>query len=199
MIKLPESILKLVDSFKKLPGIGAKTAERLAYHIIEKKDPIFVRSFSDNLLDVIENINTCNICFFYVQKNQDCSCLKVSDPSKICVVQHPKDVLSFQNTGFKGFFHVLGGVLSPLDQVGPDNLNIKELLLRINNDIEEVIIATDTSLEGDATSMYLADLFDKMGNEFKITRLARGIPIGGQFEYIDELTLTRALNERIEI
>ena len=125
--------------------------------------------------------------------------MHTSDLSKICIVQRPKDVLSFYNTGFRGLFHVLGGVLSPLDQIGPDDLNIKELLNRIDEKIEEVIIATDTSLEGDATSIYLAHLLEKEKHQFKITRLARGIPIGGQFEYIDEVTLTRALDERIEI
>ena len=199
MIKLPESIIKLADSFKRLPGIGAKTAERLAYYMIEKGDQVFLKSFSQNILDIIENVRTCEVCFFYVERGQQCICEKTSDLSKICVVQRPKDVLSFYNTGFEGLFHVLGGVLSPLDQIGPDNLNIKELLVRVDDSIKEVIIATDTSLEGDTTSMYLADLLNKLEYEFKITRLARGIPIGGQFEYIDELTLSRALTERIEI
>ena len=199
MIKLPESIIKLADSFRKLPGVGAKTAERLAYYMIEKGDQVFLKSFSQNILDIIENVQTCKICFFYLEKGEQCICEKSSDPSKICVVQKPKDVLSFYNTGFDGLFHVLGGVLSPLDQIGPDDLNIKELLARVNHNTKEVIVATDTSLEGDTTSMYLADLLGKLDYEFKITRLARGIPIGGQFEYIDELTLTRALTERIEI
>ena len=199
MTKLPDSILRLVDSFKTLPGIGVKTAERLAYYVIEKQDQEFSKTFSQNLLDVMNNITTCNICFFYLEKDKDCSCKHTSDLSKICVVQQPKDVLSFYNTGYKGLFHVLGGVLSPLDQIGPDDLNIKELLIRVNQETEEIIIATDTSLEGDATSIYLADLLENIEYELKITRLARGIPIGGQFEYIDELTLARALDERVEI
>ena len=199
MTKLPDSILRLVDSFKTLPGIGVKTAERLAYYVIEKQDQEFSEIFSQNLLDVMNNITTCNVCFFYVEKDKDCSCKHTPDLSKICVVQQPKDVLSFYNTGYKGLFHVLGGVLSPLDQIGPDDLNIKELLIRLNQETEEIIIATDTSLEGDATSIYLADLLENIEYELKITRLARGIPIGGQFEYIDELTLARALDERIEI
>ena len=121
------------------------------------------------------------------------------DRTKICVVQRPKDVIAIDKAGYSGLYHVLGGVLSPLDQIGPNDLNIKQLFLRIDDNIKEVILATDTSLEGDATSIYLADKLESINDNLIVSKLARGIPIGGQFEYIDEMTLMRAFNERTEI
>ena len=199
MISLPDTLAKLIESFKRLPGIGSKTAERLAYHMIES-DKTFNLEFSQNILQVKEQIGVCNICFFYVQNDSACACCKDNrDQTKICVVQRAKDVISIDKAGYNGLYHVLGGVLSPLDQIGPDDLNISPLFSRINNNIKEVILATDTSLEGDATSIFLASQLEKIDGNIKVSKLARGIPIGGQFEYIDEMTLTRAFDDRKEI
>ena len=142
----------------------------------------------------------CNVCFFYIEEGSICNaCNAKRDESKICVVQQPKDVIAIDKTGFPGLYHVLGGVLSPLDQIGPEDLNINELFERLNEDIKEVIIATDTSLEGDATSIYLASKLEHYNSKLIVSKLARGIPIGGQFEYIDEMTLAKAFTERTKI
>mgnify|MGYP000163852156 CR=1 FL=1 len=199
MITLPNILLKLVESFKRLPGVGAKTAERLAYHMIEN-DKIHNLEFSQNILNIKECLRVCKVCFFYVENESSCSCCSDDrDQTKICVVQRAKDVLSIDKAGYNGLYHVLGGVLSPLDQIGPEDLNVSSLFSRINSDIKEIILATDTSLEGDATSIYLASELEKDNSSIKISKLARGIPIGGQFEYIDEMTLMRAFDERKEV
>ncbi len=198
MIKIPTSILRLIDSFKRLPGVGNKTAERLAYFVLES-DISLSDEFSESLSNIHSNIKTCDICFFYHEKDTSCICTTNIDKSKICVVQHQKDVISFDRTGYKGLYHVLGGVLSPLDQIGPDELNIEELFLRLNSDVKEIIIATDTSLEGDATAIYITDIFVKTHPDIKISKLARGIPVGGQFDYLDEMTLIKAFDDRTEI
>ena len=199
MIEFPETLQKLIDSFKTLPGIGSKTAERLAYYVAESNQS-FHYEFSDNILNIKKRLSVCAVCFFYIEEDSPChSCSIKRDRSKICVVQRPKDVIAIDKAGFSGLYHVLGGVLSPLDQIGPDDLNINELFNRIDENIKEVILATDTSLEGDATSIYLADKLEGINDSIIVSKLARGIPIGGQFEYIDEMTLTRAFNERTEI
>ena len=198
MIKLPISLLELIDSFKKLPGVGLKTAERLAYFVLESNSS-YSEIFSQNLLNINEYIEICDICFFLVDKNSDCICNNSMDKTTICAVQKPKDVIAFDRTGYKGMYHVIGGVLSPLDEIGPADLNINEFMLRINDDIDEVILAMDTSLEGDATSVYIANLLENHNSEIKISRLARGIPVGGQFDYIDDMTLMRAFDERTEL
>ena len=199
MIEFPQTLQRLIDSFKILPGIGSKTAERLAYHVAESNES-FHYEFSDNILNIKKRLSVCEVCFFYIEQDTSChSCSIKRDRSKICVVQRPKDVIAIDKAGFSGLYHVLGGVLSPLDQIGPDDLNINELFKRVNEDIKEVILATDTSLEGDATSIYLADKLEAINDSIIVSKLARGIPTGGQFEYIDEMTLTRAFNERTEI
>ena len=138
--------------------------------------------------------------YFIIEEEFNCSpCNSNRDQTKICVVQRPKDVIAIDKAGYAGLYHVLGGVLSPLDQIGPDDLNINELISRIDDNVKEIILATDTSLEGDATSIYLADKLEQTNNNLKVSKLARGIPIGGQFEYIDEMTLMRAFDERTEI
>ncbi len=199
MIEFPQTLQNLIDSFKTLPGIGSKTAERLAYHVAESNE-LFHYEFSDNILNIKKRLSICNVCFFYIEKDRSChSCSAKRDNSKICVVQRPKDVIAIDKAGFSGLYHVLGGVLSPLDQIGPDDLNIDKLFERLDGNIKEVIIATDTSIEGDATSIYLADKLEGIDGSIIVSKLARGIPVGGQFEYIDEMTLTRAFNERTEI
>tara|TARA_S200000501_G_scaffold115147_2_gene108194 strand:- start:30606 stop:31205 length:600 start_codon:yes stop_codon:yes gene_type:complete len=199
MISLPDTLQSLIDSFKKLPGIGAKTAERLAYYIAENTNESNY-NFSKNIINVKDKLSICTICFFYIEKENICNaCNSKRDESKICVVQRPKDVIAIDKTGFPGLYHVLGGVLSPLDQIGPEDLNINELFKRLNDDIREVIIATDTSLEGDATSIYLADKLERYNSKIIVSKLARGIPLGGQFDYIDEMTLAKAFTERTKI
>ena len=198
MIKIPASISKLIDSFKRLPGVGNKTAERLAYFVLES-NLSYSEEFSQSLSDIHKNIKTCKICFFYYEKDESCICTSNYDRSKICVVQRQKDVISFNRTGYKGLYHILGGILSPLDQIGPDELNIEELFLRLNDDVNEIIIATDTSLEGDATAIYITDILVKNYPHIKISKLARGIPVGGQFDYLDEMTLIKAFDDRTEI
>lgn len=198
MIKLPDAILKLIESFKELPGVGSKTAERLSYFILES-NLSYIENFSENLLGINKDIGICNHCFFFVEKNKDCICHNSLNKTIICVVQKPKDVIAFDRTGYDGMYHVLGGTLSPLDQIGPEDLNIKELMSRIDDNITEIILAMDTSLEGDATSIYIANLLENHNSKIKISRLARGIPIGGQFDYIDDMTLIRAFDERTEL
>ena len=151
------------------------------------------------LKDIDKEIIICDICFFLVEKNKDCICKSSIDRSTICVVQESKDVIAFDRTGYKGMYHVIGGVLSPLDQIGPEDLNIDEFMLRISDDINEIILAMDTSLEGDATSVYIANLLENHNPKIKISRLARGIPVGGQFDYIDDMTLIKAFDERTEL
>ena len=198
MIKLPTSLLKLIDSFKKLPGVGSKTAERLSHFVLENSSS-YSEDFAQNLLDINKEIIICDICFFQVEKNKDCICKNSIDKTIICVVQKPKDVIAFDRTGYKGMYHVIGGVLSPLDQIGPEDLNINEFMLRIDDNINEIILAMDTSLEGDATSVYIANLLENHNPKIKISRLARGIPVGGQFDYIDDMTLIKAFDERTEL
>ena len=199
MISLPNTLLKLVESFKRLPGVGAKTAERLAYHMIES-DELYNLEFSQNILRIKDCLSVCDVCFFYIEDESACTCCSDDrDNTKICVVQRAKDVISIDKAGYNGLYHVLGGVLSPLDQIGPEDLNISSLFSRISSEIQEIILATDTSLEGDATSIYLASQIEKDYDNIKISKLARGIPVGGQFEYIDEMTLMRAFDERKEV
>ena len=196
MIQLPATLQNLIDSFKALPGIGSKTAERLAYHVAESHES-YNKEFAESLLNIREKLNICNTCFFYIEEKSDCSCCQNNrDQTKICVVQRPKDVIAIDKAGFTGLYHVLGGVLSPLDQIGPDDLNINELIIRVDDEVKEIILAMDTSLEGDATSICLAQKLEEINKDLTISKLARGIPIGGQFEYIDEITLMRALDER---
>ena len=198
MIELPQSIKELIRSFKELPGIGAKTAERLAYYVFEKEYK-YSSEFATNLDRIHKNIEVCNICFFLFERGSKCICETSQDRSVLCVVQKPKDVIAFDKTGFKGMYHIIGGVLSPLDSIGPDDLNIDSLLDRVDSSLNEVILATDTSLEGDATSIYISNLFHEKYPNIKISRLARGIPSGGQFEFIDDITLMRAFNDRTQV
>ena len=197
MYALP--IARLIEEFAKMPGIGKRTAERLAYHVLRlpRED---VQSFADALIAAKEQITFCPVC----QSLTDCVPCEICanerrDHSTICVVENPKDVLAMEKTReFKGVYHVLHGVISPMDGIGPEELKIKELLARIGTDsVSEVIMATNPTIEGEATAMYLAKLLHPLG--VKVTRIAYGIPVGGDLEYADEVTLTRALEGRREI
>ena len=192
------SIEKLVNCFASLPGIGRKSASRLAYRIIEMTDDE-VRAFSDAILEAKGNVKLCDVCMAYCEDGQ---CSVFSNPSRsnetIKVVEDNKALEAIEDTHeFNGKYHVLHGVISPVDGVGPDQLKVKELLVRINDSVKEVIIATNPSVEGEATAMYLGRLIKPFG--VKVTRLAYGLPAGATLEYADTFTLLKAIEGRTEV
>ena len=197
MSQFPEPANKLIDQLSQLPGIGRKTAQRLAFYIL-KSDDAYIRNLSDAINDIKKNILFCDNCGIMSEENI-CHICKDNDRANniICVVEQPQDIYAFEKTNsFKGEYHVIGGVLSPLDGVGPDDLNLEKLYKRVKVGME-IIIATNPSIEGDTTSLYLAKILEKLGA--KVTRLARGLPVGGDLEYMDELTLARAIEGRTVI
>lgn len=192
-------IAALIDEFSKLPGIGRKTAQRLAFHVISLSDDA-VEKLSGAIIDAKRNVRHCSICTNLTDKDVCSICGDQSRNNELlCVVEDPRDVVAMEKTKeFKGRYHVLHGAISPLDGIGPEDIKIKELLIRINTDtIEEVIIATNPNIEGEATAMYISKLLKPMG--IKVTRIAHGIPVGGDLEYADEVTLTKALEGRREL
>ena len=197
MYALP--IARLIEEFAKMPGIGKRSAERLAYHIL-RLERGEVQAFSDALLAAKDQITFCPVCQSLTDRVpcEICSSAK-RDHSLICVVENSKDILAMEKTReFKGVYHVLHGAISPMDGIGPDDLKMKELLSRIQQGgVDEVIMATNPNIEGEATAMYVAKLLHPLG--VKVTRIAHGIPVGGDLEYADEVTLTRALEGRHEI
>lgn len=195
----PLPIAKLIEEFSKLPGIGKRSAERLAFYIL-KQPKENVESFSKSLVNAKDKITFCPVCQSLTDKTLCSICSDIKrDHSVICVVENPKDILAMEKTKeFKGVYHVLHGVISPIDGVGPDDIKIKELLMRTKNeDVKEIIMATNPSIEGEATAMYISNLFKNFG--IKVTRIAHGLPVGGELEYADEITITRALEGRHEI
>ena len=192
---LPPTLNKVIESFTRFPGIGEKTAHRLGLHVL-KSHSNEIEAFAQALLDVKNNINTCNNCHNISETNlcEICSDEK-RDKSIICICEEPPDIYLIEKTGFKGVYHVLGGLLSPLDGIGPDDLHIDSLIERVKS-ASELIVATDASIEGDATALYIQKILDQ---PIKMTRLARGLPVGGHLEYVDEATLTRSINERVEL
>jgi recombination protein RecR len=194
----PHSLLKLIDEFTKFPGIGPKTAQRLAFHVLnmDEKD---VESFSKALVDAKKNIKYCSVCGNLTDVDPCIICKNTErDKTTICVVEEPKDVIAMERTReFFGIYHVLHGSISPLGGIGPDDIRIKELLSRITPEVKEVILATNPNVEGEATAMYIARLLKPLG--VKVTRIAHGIPVGGDLEYADEVTLSKALEGRREI
>lgn len=190
------AISKLVGVLTRLPGIGRKTAERLAYHIL-KEDLSFGQSLARAILDVKERIRFCSICGNLTEEDPCSICENPQRNRKlICVVEEAKDIWSIEKIGiYSGMYHVLMGALSPLDGIGPEKLRIQELLRRVQEEkAEEVIIATDPNVEGDATALYLSRLLKPIG--VKVTRIASGLPVGGDLEYADSLTLSKALTGR---
>lgn len=191
---------KLVEQFEKMPGIGTKTAQRLAYFVLNLPKSQ-AEEFANAIMDAHTKIKYCNVCCNLTDQELCPVCRNVArDKSVICVVETPRDATALENTHeFKGVYHVLHGAISPLNDVGPDQLSIKELLARVGSDspVKEVIMATNATVEGDATAMYLSRLLKPMG--IKVTRLAYGIPVGGDLEYADENTLARALEGRNEL
>lgn len=186
----------LIDKFDSLPSVGRKSAQRIAFHILDMNDEQ-IKSFCDTLVDAHKNIHYCNVCQTLTDSEMCSICADASrNKSIICVVESAQDVMAFERTGeFDGTYHVLHGLISPIDGITPDRLRIKELLYRVTNeDIEEVIMATNPTVEGEATAMYLSKLLKPFG--VTVTRLAYGIPVGGSLEYADEVTLMRALEGR---
>lgn len=191
---------KLVEQFERMPGIGAKTAQRLAYFVLNLPKSQ-AEEFANAIMDAHTKIKYCKVCCNLTDKELCPVCRsEARDKSTICVVETPRDAAALENTHeYKGVYHVLHGAISPLNDVGPDKLSIKELLARMGTDngVKEVIMATNATVEGDATAMYLSRLLKPMG--IKVTRLAYGIPVGGDLEYADENTLARALEGRNEL
>jgi len=191
-----------VAQLAKLPGIGEKTAQRLAFHVL-RAQPEYARALAAALLEVVDKVRLCPRCFSLTDGPNDSLCGYCTDARRdnrqVCVVEGIADELALERTReFKGRYHVLHGVLSPLEGVGPEQLRIRELLLRLQDTpVEEVIIATNPDIEGEATALYLTRLLKPMG--LKVTRLAQGIPMGGDLEYADQATLARALSARREI
>lgn len=192
-------LARLAEQFERLPGIGAKTAQRLAYYVLKMPRESAVE-FSNAILEAHDNIHYCSECCSLTDKEKCSICESVKrDHSTICVVEDPRDVSAIERTQeYNGVYHVLHGAMSPLNGVGPEQLTIKELLKRIQNgEISEVIMATNPNIEGETTSMYISKLLKPLG--IKVTRLAYGIPVGGDLEYADEVTLLRALEGRSEM
>ena len=192
-----EPLAKLVNAFSKLPGIGGKTALRLAYHAI-KAPEADINELVEALTQIRQKIKYCSRCGNFCE-GETCEICADSrrDKELICVVKDPRDVIAMEKTGsFRGVYHVLHGTISPMDGIGPDDIRIKELLMRLD-EAREVILATNPDVEGDATAVYIARLLKPMG--IKTTRIAHGIPIGGDLEYIDEVTLAKALDGRREM
>ena len=192
-------LAKLIEHFRALPGIGSKTAVRLAYHVLDM-DAGRAKALAEAILEAKEKIGYCNTCFNLSDRNPCGICdSDARDHSVICVVEQPQDVAAVERMReFKGVYHVLHGALSPLEGVGPEDIRIKELLNRLyDSEVKEVILATNPNVEGEATAMYIAKLLKPAG--IKVTRIAHGLPVGGDLEYADEVTLSKAMENRREI
>ncbi|ENH5838068.1 recombination protein RecR [Listeria monocytogenes] len=195
----PEPITKLIDSYMKLPGIGPKSAARLAFYVLDMKEDD-VLDFAKALVDAKRNLSFCSVCGHITDKDPCYICADTSrDRSVICVVQESKDVIAMEKMrDFHGLYHVLHGTISPMDGIGPEDINIPDLLKRLQDDtIEEVILATNPNVEGEATAMYISRLLKPSG--IKVTRIAHGLPVGGDLEYADEVTLSKAMEGRREV
>ena len=194
-----QPVSRLIEELHKLPGIGPKTAQRLAYYLMKIPEEQ-ARALAEAILAVKEKVVLCSVCQNFTEADPCSICQDQGrDRSRICVVEKPMDILAVERTRkYSGLYHVLQGVLSPMEGVGPDDLKIKGLVERLKDgSVKEVILATNPNLEGEATAMYLSRLIAPLG--VKVTRLARGLPFGGDLEYADELTMTRALEGRHEI
>jgi len=198
---LPKSIENLTEQFSRLPGIGPKTASRLAFAMLQKQSE-YIAEFGAAILNLKKNLHPCPTCFMITDEKSECVVCQdpTRDQTMLCVTEEVLDVIALESSGsFKGYYHILGGVISPIDGIGPDQLRISELLHRIKNNhhLNEVIMATNPSLEGEATALYISEKLKDL--PITITRIARGLPIGGDLEYADEVTLQRALEGRQKI
>ncbi|RED54990.1 recombination mediator RecR [Cohnella lupini] len=195
----PEPIAKLIESFSRLPGIGPKTAARLAFYVLRMKEEDVI-DFAKALVNVKRNLTYCTICCNITDTDPCRICSdKSRDVSVICVVQEPKDLVAMERTReFNGHYHVLNGAISPMDGLGPDDIRIAELVRRLGDErVQELILATNPNIEGEATAMYLSRLVKPFG--IKVTRIAHGLPVGGDLEYADEVTISKALEGRREL
>lgn len=195
----PEPISKLIDSFMKLPGIGPKTAQRLAFYVLNMKETDVV-DFSKSLMDVKRELQYCSVCGHITDEDPCYICSdKNRDRSMICVVQDTKDVIAMEKMReYNGLYHVLHGAISPMDGIGPEDINVPSLIERLKDEnVKELILATNPNIEGETTAMYITRLVKPIG--IKTTRLAQGLSIGGDLEYADEVTLSRAIEYRTEI
>lgn len=192
-----EPIARLINEFSKLPGVGKKTAERYAYHVIKGSDDA-AKNFADSILSVKKSIKFCDVCGNYTEVSP-CKICRERDGKIICVVKEPKDAMAIERSGgFKGQYHILHGTINPLAGVGPNDIRIKELLSRVGGgEVKEVIVATNPDVEGEATALYISKLLKPLG--VKVTRIAQGISMGSELEYADEVTLSRAISDRKEI
>jgi|SRR5690554_416235 len=199
-MQYPNAITNLIESLSKLPGVGPKTAERLAFFIANKMKEEDILNFANSLIVVKRDLTDCSVCGNITDKNPCRICTdKTRDRSIIAVVEENKDLIAMEKMKeYKGQYHVLNGVISPINGIGPQDINIPSLLNRLKSDeIKEVILATNTTIEGESTAMYIAKLLEK--TDIRVTRIARGLPAGGGLEYADEVTLLRALEGRREI
>ncbi len=199
MSRYVQPMANLIEQLMRLPSIGPKTAQRLAFHILRTPRESVVR-LAEALIDAKDKIIPCSVCGNITEEDPCSICVDDQrDKALIAVVEESKDVLALERTGeFHGLYHVLGGAISPMDGIGPDDINVSELLERLKqHTVKEVILATDPNIEGEATSMYLAKLIKPLG--VRVTRIAHGLPVGGDLEYADEVTLARALEGRREV
>lgn len=193
------ALQRLLDELGRLPGIGPKSAQRIAYHLLEA-DAEEARRLASAILEVKQQVHFCPVCFSYATRDTCDVCADAGrDRSSICVVSEPRDVTAVERTGsYHGLYHVLGGVISPMDKIGPDQLHVRELLARLaDGGVSEVILATNPDVEGETTATYLARVIRPLG--VRVSRLASGLPVGGDLEYADEVTLGRAIEERREV
>ncbi len=191
-------ISRLIEELSKLPGIGAKSAQRLAFHIVNR--PIEeVRGLSEAILQAKENVRYCKQCYTLTDSELCPICSNPKrDAATIMVVENTRDLAAYEKTGkYEGVYHVLHGAISPMLGIGPNDIKLKELIQRLQGDVKEVIIATNSSLEGETTAMYISKLIKPIG--VKVSRIASGVPVGGDLEYIDQVTLLRALEGRVEL
>lgn len=194
----PDSLQRLIEEFTRLPGIGRKSAQRLALYIM-KRPASEVREMAAALVDIKEKMRYCSVCWNFTEVDPCPICSSPRrDAGTICVVEEPNDVLALERTSeYRGSYHVLGGALSPLEGIGPEEIRVRELLARVGGDVAEVILALSGTIEGEATTIYLTKLIKPLG--VRVTRLARGIPVGGDLEFTDEATLARALEGRVAV
>ncbi len=198
MIYTSQALETLIGEFSKLPGIGRKTAQRLALHLLKAESEDAER-LAAAILDVKRRIRYCSVCLNITEKDPCSICSDAGrDHASICVVEDPSDVIALEKTNeFHGVYHVLGGALSPLEGITPDQLRVRELLNRLRGGVTEVILAMNPDVEGEATTIYLGNLLKPLG--IRVTRIARGVPVGGDLEFADEATLVRALEGRIVV
>lgn len=199
MVQYAKPLARLVGEFEKLPGIGPKSAQRLAFYVLRLSEEE-AKALADAIVDVKARIGYCQICYNFTDREVCDICRDTRrTEDQICVVSDPRDLIALEKTGeFRGKFHVLGGVISPMEGIGPDQLKIRELLARLQkNPVKEIVLATNPNVEGDATAIYLAGLLKPLG--MRVTRIAHGVPVGGDLDYVDQATMIQAFEGRREM